>query len=357
MNPSSFDLEKHLSLCKARRQEEESTVYAMAEWGGCLYTGGDQGKITVVGKGGGGELQVVSRGTIYHISVIPVGNSVFLVCAGTGGVKVFDIMEINRALDSSLEGEGCWCKSIKCDPVHFLKTHPSTTEEFIEINSVAWDGKVLYGAGGDTFGAYRWDLESGKLLGNMGGYNKGYLHTVTAVPDTNLLVCGGEDGLLDIWDANQAKHIQSVDPRPNLRLAPNALLRSTWSHCSPAFVRVVGHHETRSGTSGFQAHVHIGTRTVTSCTLTENPLNFCIDDGSHILTVGTGNKLDYCNRAQASIEASTPIDVPCGFAIQALGKDRIAVAGACDCVDIIRDRVVVDRIKLGQGAIVDLYAS
>lgn len=78
------------------------------------------------------------------------------------------------------------------------------------------DNRYLYGAAGDAFGCYKWDVETGTCTtyntttttGGGGFHN--YLHTLDCVPHTNLLLTGGEDGMLAIWDTAQDKLVDTI---------------------------------------------------------------------------------------------------------------------------------------------------
>jgi len=81
------------------------------------------------------------------------------------------------------------------------------------IKSLAFshDGKIVAG-GGDSF-IYFWDMESGKLLNQIGGTNK--IGTVTSLdfsPDDSMLV-SGDDKDVRIWNVSSATLIKQLSDR------------------------------------------------------------------------------------------------------------------------------------------------
>lgn len=102
---------------------------------------------------------------------------------------------------------------IAISPVTTFCPHPSPVLSFgeaIEINSSSYSrqDRILYGAAGDAFGCYQWDLETEKLLGSFGGMSgfwgdghRDYLHSVKVVEESagaalNCVITGGEDGMM-----------------------------------------------------------------------------------------------------------------------------------------------------------------
>ncbi len=125
--------------------------------------------------------------------------------------------KICKSRSVGIKGESLGVPSVAISPVTKFRPHPSPGLSFgeaIEINSTSYSRKddVLYGAAGDAFGCYQWDLETEKLLGTFGGmsgFNRGivraghtdYLHSVrvgeeSAGAGSNCVITGGEDGNL-----------------------------------------------------------------------------------------------------------------------------------------------------------------
>lgn len=95
-----------------------------------------------------------------------------------------------------------------------FKPYPSAMEASVEVNEFVLlrGGNFLYGAAGDAFGCYKWDLETEKVVTTYKSSKRGgYLHTVDQVPNSNLLLTGGEDGILGVWDTATDKFVDAMD--------------------------------------------------------------------------------------------------------------------------------------------------
>lgn len=55
-----------------------------------------------------------------------------------------------------------------------------------------------------------WDLNKMKLRANFIGHN-GYVNTVAISPDGSLCASAGKDGLIMLWDLNESKHLYSIE--------------------------------------------------------------------------------------------------------------------------------------------------
>jgi WD40 repeat protein len=92
-----------------------------------------------------------------------------------------------------------------------FKPYPSSFEASIEVNDCMIHDTFLYGAAGDAFGCYKWDLETEKIVATYKSTRGGYLHMIERVPNSNLLLTGGEDGILGIWDTGTDKFVDAID--------------------------------------------------------------------------------------------------------------------------------------------------
>jgi hypothetical protein len=111
----------------------------------------------------------------------------------------------------------------------------SASSSYAEINHVVLLDNYMYGASGDAFGCYKWDLTTGQIVATYHHHNSydyyltkmqhssptslrttctnqnNYLHTVEHVPDTNLILTGGEDGILGIWDTCTNQLVDTIN--------------------------------------------------------------------------------------------------------------------------------------------------
>ncbi len=72
----------------------------------------------------------------------------------------------------------------------------------VEVNGISVDKTRLrvVGAYGDCL-AREYDAVTGRFVRNYSGGHKGYLHTTQMVSDVGLVLTGGDDGLVGVWDS------------------------------------------------------------------------------------------------------------------------------------------------------------
>ena len=138
----------------------------------------------------------------------------------------FETHDASRIITSSI--------SMSIAPSSMFQPHPNSScpTQTTEINSISYDPILerLYGAAGDLFGGYIWDINTSALTGTLGGTfitssssqqqyaanRKGhldYLHTIKTVPNGTLVLSGGEDGQVGIWDGKQEALVEMIsDP-------------------------------------------------------------------------------------------------------------------------------------------------
>lgn len=170
----------------------------------------------------------------------------WFIVSGDGGVYLFDwdydILEMIRSNSNNSNNNNSNIDDESIDNVNnsskipkytLYPTYPSFYElNPIEINQscIICDTNVLYGAGGDTL-CYKWDMNTkqiittyrhhqqqsksnhfhnNKLKSSSTASASGYLQTIVHVPNTNLLISGGEDGILFIWDIMKDQLIESI---------------------------------------------------------------------------------------------------------------------------------------------------
>ena len=177
----------------------------------------------------------ISSGKLYSIKIERIVNKRLLFACGDDGVLVFDL---EREVINRLKNSGK--KVAKSTPLATFKPHPSPLEDKgIEINEIQilrnGDGKTyLFGAAGDSFGCYKWDLETKELIRTYSSPGRGYLCSIRVVPspdedEHNLLLLGGEDGVLTVWDLDQDKRLDHIDLN-NASAADVALTESSSSN-------------------------------------------------------------------------------------------------------------------------------
>lgn len=239
---------------------------------------------------------------LYDVQFIESSGDTLLVVSGDPGILVYKWSAFLNAMDGN----------ILLEPIAKFKPHPSPSDAFgepVEINSTSYSAvdNLLYGAAGDSFGCYQWDLESEKLVGTFGGgggnrCNGDYLHDVMSVPNNNnLVLTAGEDGGITFWDGKERKLIETINVQNTMNKNKQSVTwqiqnkgfgsTQQWSNGSNLWVSsmdrkgdwlaVVGGSESgnnmslRSGPSagGFMATFHLPTRTFNSGCVTRESYN------------------------------------------------------------------------------------
>ena len=261
-----------------------------------------------------------------------------------------------------------------------VKDHRSTLPCFAEINCVVVDGNFMYGASGDDFGCYKWDLASEQIVATFNhthclpkprgvarfSSRKNYLHSVEIVPGTMLLLTGGEDGILGIWnkDANQLVDILNLNPAVHECIASreaHGQRRDSntddvcWISCFLArdelWWIVAGGLHVRDGIcGGFIATIHGPTRSIRSIALTPGiiqsvALHPACDSLQQLVTVSnTHHVLYWENIFQLHDGPSQSVwcHAPSIFALaterrSAQRSPRLALGGVGSVVDILED--------------------
>lgn len=252
------------------------------------------------------RVQASSAGEVlYDVQFIESSGDTLLVVSGDPGILLYKWSAFLDAIDNIIDG------NFILEPIAKFKPHPSPSDAFgepVEINSTSYsaDDKLLYGAAGDSFGCYQWDLESEKLVGTFGGgggnrCNGDYLHDVMSVPNNNLVLTAGEDGGITFWDGKERKSIETINVQNTMNKNKQSVTwqiqnkgfgsTQQWSNGSNLWVSsmdrkgdwlaVVGGSESgnnmslRSGPSagGFMATWHLPTRTFNSGCVTRESYN------------------------------------------------------------------------------------
>ena len=91
-----------------------------------------------------------------------------------------------------------------------LKTIEGFNKEVTAVRYLGLGDEILT-ASGDT--QVRLGNEEGKTLRSFGG-SKGYLFSMAVTPDAKVILGGGQDSILRIWDAATGKALFSLDPPP-----------------------------------------------------------------------------------------------------------------------------------------------
>jgi hypothetical protein len=290
-----------------------------------------------------------SKGKLYSIGFIDLPLATMLAVCGDEGVLIYSWRDISDLKNDS---------ATVLKPVQHLK--PYKSPNVVEINDFDYDeDNHLYGASGDAFGCYKWDLESEKILKTYPSKNGGYLHTLKVLPSSSsdashsTLLFGGEDGILGVWDRKQDKLIENIDVKEAMN--NNAKIMSStvssgfthwtdsniWiSHIHSAdssnFWNLCGGSEGRTGAGGYVTCWHGPTRTLAAgCSTRETPNRMELS-GSALATVANECVVSCWSRTELKRESRLRCTPPCSYAIAVRESDGLmAVGGYSNRVDIL----------------------
>jgi WD40 repeat protein len=174
--------------------------------------------------------------TVFSLDFSPDGK--FLATASADKfVKVFDTASgklvkqlsghTHYVLGVSWKADGRLLASSGADKVVKLWTFPAGEQiktiegfnkEVTSVRFVGLGGEMLTAAG-DT--KVRLLKEDGGTLRDFAG-NKGFLFSTAVTPDGQIVLGGGQDSVLRVWNAASGKNLFSLDPPPN-ESAPKAV--------------------------------------------------------------------------------------------------------------------------------------
>jgi WD40 repeat protein len=225
---------------------------------------------------------------------------------------------------------------------HF-RPYPSPNETTLsEVNDLLIIGDELYAAVGDAFGLYKWNLETEQLLKTYS--NSPYLQIVQTLADTegaspNLLLTGGEAGVLSLWDCHQDKLVQEISLSNNNNrkgrgdqkwITSLAVLDDNW--CT-----VGGGIHTNSQCQGFLSTLSVPTRSVVAYTETLSRPQRCVFLPNRTLATAS-NESAISYRHATSLDKTiqkTCCSSPSVHVLAVAPDERIAVGGVGGMIDLL----------------------
>lgn len=282
----------------------------------------------------------VSKGVLYSIQVARHSDDrILLVTAGEDGVLIFDWKKdiIDRLQENS---------SSALSPMANFQPWPSALEDRIEINDVQLCGSHLFGAAGDAFGCYKWDLETQKLLTTYRSPGHGYMHSVEVVPNnlggqSNLLLTGGEDGILGIWDRDKDKFVDKIDMAnvPDSSSKSQSRKKQTSRWISSILPRDENWWTVAGGTEkgGFLSTFHAPTRSlIASIETNETPQNLAFCNNA-IVSVANESVVSHWNPQSLERTHRVWCGPPSAYAAAVAPDGKLAVAGVGNTVDLFEN--------------------
>jgi hypothetical protein len=341
---------------------------------------------------------------LYDLQFIEMNNGDhLLVASGDPGILIYKWSHFEEAMSTILQTKPkCQdpssavqsCNNIT--PITTFHPHPSPSAHFgesIEINCTSYNksDNVLYGAAGDLFGCYQWDLATEQLLGTFGGSSRldrnightEYLHVVKSISDTDgsipgsqCVITGGEDGRMGWWDGKCRKLIEMVNMQkvidsnkdmfsssnnlaPNSRTSWNIGANSLWvssMDTNSNWLAVCGGSESSNNnlsfkastgfnSSGFVSLWHLPTRTCTSGCMTRENVNTVVYNQSLdcFVTGGNEGRISFWEPA-TMVRSSRSWSTPPATYLISVDSSTMVVGGAEGKLDVFIDRTKVSQL-------------
>ena len=349
---------------------------------------------------------------MYDLQFIETNNEHYLVVSGDVGIVMYKWSQFEEAISAAMdENDGTSIpkpKKVKCQdpvsttnssnnitPITIFKPHTSTTfGSCVEINSISYDKSngILYGAAGDVFGCYQYDIASEKLLGTFGGASRGkssgghtdYLHVVKTIPESDgmgsrYVMTGGEDGNLGFWDGKERKLIEMINIQSSMNKNKHLVTSDTTSSSNRGFssstswnnnasnsnnmwvssmatngnwLAVCGGSEnnpSRSGpnSSGFMTLWHLPTRTFTSGRVTRESINTVVYNYSldSFVTGGNEGRVSFWESTSAERSSRSWCTPPATYSLSVdPDSSSMVVGGTGGILDCFVDRVKTSQL-------------
>ncbi|CAB9518583.1 THO complex 6 homolog (Drosophila) [Seminavis robusta] len=298
----------------------------------------------------------VSKGKLYSIQFCekksPGEKSLLIVC-GDEGVLLYDWeQDIYNKINNPTENKK------PLTPLTTFCPHPSPLENAkVEVNDFQvlknnGSNHHLLGAAGDSFGVYKWDMESGKLVANYASPERKSIYAVQMLPSSSdnsqILLAGGEGGKVQLWDTTKDQSVGAIDTSVDATKSTTSLSRSSskraklssrWisSICAsdPNWFTVAGGNTAhKSGHTGFLATYHAPTRSLVSSTETrETPQQIAASSQSLVCVANEGIVSRYNALSLEQPTGRQWCTSPSSYAA-AVSSDHTAVAGVGCFVDV-----------------------
>ena len=323
----------------------------------------------------------ISNGVLYSMKMEEVDSSKeILIFSGDEGTMIFDWSQ--SILETAIND-----KTASWKPRAQFTPNPSPLEKTIEINQACFDAgqKHLFGAAGDMFGCYKWNLETEQLLHTYRSPNRGYLHTVLLLSNHDSerndhhLLMGGEDGILSLWDTAQDKiveqmnmnemnsgsgSLQSTSNNSNTisssrktkkRKASSSRWIGSVSQLNESWWGVGGGNlqtqQSANGNSGFLATYHASTRSLVAFSETGETIHQLAPSGNDgtttgFWTVGNTDVVSQWNPWSLDREQQASCNSPSGFCVALAPDGRLAAGGVGPSMDLIENDQSVFRFQL-----------
>mmetsp|Transcript_29335 Transcript_29335/g.43268 ORF Transcript_29335/g.43268 Transcript_29335/m.43268 type:complete len:426 (-) Transcript_29335:1312-2589(-) len=300
-----------------------------------------------------------NNGMLYSIKFLHVQKSLLLGVSGDDGILLYSWDDVQAlTIDPSKTPE----------PKHHFK--PPSLHPKMEINDFDIDDDLnIFGA--SEVGC-KWNIESGKLSCSYASSKNGYLHTIKVLPSStfqgghSIMLMGGEDGTLGVWDKKCDRLIEHVNIKARMNedtSLSHSCLPSTmdqdafnsWKQHDHLWIshmeasescnwwNLCGGAEDNMGRN-FGGHLtcwHAPTRSLAAgCTTRETPSYIARQPSSSVMaTIANESVVSYWSAAQLEREKRSWTTSPCSYALAIRESDSVtAVGGVGSRVDILNER-------------------
>lgn len=280
----------------------------------------------------------VTSGALYSIQFFDSDQKTFMFVCGDEGVWGYDWKHWLQFLEGNTSvAPNVW---IHCKP------NPSPYNGAVEINDFDFSGKFIFGAAGDAFGGYKWDMETQKLLANYPSAKRGYLHTIKCMENGTVLM-GGEDRVMGIWDSHHDTLIDNVDLKLSIEMNPSLVRREsntvTWDANTNLWISHIHSLSDNwwtvcGGTAKGGGHLtcwHAPTRSLVAGCMTRETPQFACSSPTSLVTVADEGVVSHWSQPQLERKHRVWCSPPSSFAVTLREKDnKLAVGGVGNHVDI-----------------------
>jgi len=349
-----------------------------------------------------------TNNVLYDLQFIETNNEHYLVVSGDVGIVMYKWSQFEEAISAAIDGNELSIpkpKKVKCQdpvlstssnitPITTFKPHTSTTfGSCVEINSISYDKSngILYGAAGDVFGCYQYDIATEKLLGTFGASggrgsvgHTDYLHVVKTIPESDgmgsrYVMTGGEDGNLGFWDGKERKLIEMMNIQSTMNKNKHLVTSDTTTSSNRGFssstnwnnnasnsnniwvssvatngnwLAVCGGSENNSGrsgpnSSGFMTLWHLPTRTFTSGRVTRESINTVVHNNSldSFVTGGNEGRVSFWESTSAERSSRSWCTPPATYSLSVdPDSNSMVVGGTGGILDCFVDRVKTSQL-------------
>jgi len=291
---------------------------------------------------------------LFSIEFQIIDSRIYLLVSGYDGILMYDWRDILAQHQTFiLKDERKPTRIISVNPVRKFSPYPSPRCGLAEVNTFSVDNrnKLLYGACGDMYGCYQWDLETRTLLTTLKGGHDNYLHSVKVVQDgSSVVLTGGEDGKMGVWSGKSGgcELIDVINISEKLKIKQQIQSKKK----NHAWISGIDIHNNNTNTdarwasicggvesnhqkshSGYLMLYNLPTRTISSSVLTRECPQYVLHDDINDRTVTVGNEsvLSYWSAFDNKKRDRVWCSTPSGYCVAINKHNGLTAVGGVGC--------------------------